>query len=164
MSVSIPWTPPSVAARRTRGIALLSTVLLAAAAGFATGAWTGAAAIDQAGPELRHLMRFMAALKALLALAAAAAVVTRLNAPDGPAVGGVRFAAYTVATAAMAAGPGLIWGMTHIVAGSILLHGGLLATVLLLWRDPGTAAWLEGLIAARRLRSVSPSPIGRGPG
>jgi hypothetical protein len=95
-------------------------------------------------------MRFMAALKALLAVGAAGAVVWRLGAPARAG----RFAAYAVAGAAMAAGPGLIWGMSHVVAGSILLHGGLLATVVLLWRDPGTAAWLEGLIAARRLRRL----------
>jgi hypothetical protein len=138
----MPWTPSPPAARGTRRVVLLATVLVAATAGYAVGALASPAAIDQAGPELVQLMRFMAALKALLALAAAAAVFGRLGGP----VGGVRFAAYTVATAAMVAGPGLIWGMTHVVAGSIMLHAGLLGTVLLLWRDAGAAAWLEGLM------------------
>ncbi len=150
MSVSMPWTPSSPAMRGTLRIGMICLVLVAAAIGFAIGAWGGPAAAAQAGPDLVRLMRFMAALKALLAAGATAAVVWRLGAP----VGAASFAAYAVAAVAMAAGPGLIWGMSHVVAGSVLLHGGMLATALLLWRDPGTATWLGSLITARRLRRL----------
>jgi peptidoglycan/LPS O-acetylase OafA/YrhL len=150
MTVSIPWSPSSPAARGRSRAALAAVVLVAAAAGFAAGAWGGPAAAAQAEPDLVRLMRFMAGVKALLAFGAAAAVVWRLGAP----VTALRLAAYATAAAAMAAGPGLIWGMTHVVAGSVLLHGGLVATVLLLWRDPGTALWLNMVLTARRVRRL----------
>ncbi len=150
MTASIPWSPPTQATNPTQRIAIAATLLAAAIAGFAIGHMPGPAAIDQAGPDLVRLMRFMAALKALLALLATGAVAWRLGAPAGAG----RFAAYAAAIAAMAAGPGLIWGMAYIVAGSILLHGGLLATILLLWRDPGTAPWLASRVTARRVRRL----------
>ncbi len=88
----------------------------------------------------------MAAIKLLLAGLAGAVLYWRL----GAALGAARLAAYLAAGGAMAAGPGLIWGLTHVVAGAALLHGGLLATILLLWRDPGMAARVDAAIAARR--------------
>lgn len=148
MSFSVVSARSWVGVRAPVRTVIVAVVLVATVAGFAVGAWSGPEAAIQAGPELVRLMRFMAALKAGLALLAVGAVVWRLRAPV--VVG--RFVAYAAAVAAMSAGPGLIWGMSDIVAGSALLHGGLLATVLLLWRDPGTAAWLDGLIAGRRLR------------
>ena len=50
----------------------------------------------------------------------------------------------------MAAGPVLIWDMVHIRLGALLLHGGLLATALLLWRDPAVGARLVALVTRRR--------------
>jgi hypothetical protein len=40
--------------------------------------------------------------------------------------------------------------MVHIIAGAILLHGGLLLAVLLLWRDPAIGTQLTALINRRR--------------
>ena len=125
-------------------------VLAAAAAGFA-GAVSPAsgAAIANAGPDLTRLLRGMALLKAVFAGAATAATLWRLDAP----VTWPRLAAYAAGCAAMAAGPGLIWSMAHVPAGALLLHGGLLATALMLWRDPATAARLDTALAARRAGS-----------
>jgi hypothetical protein len=103
-------------------------------------------AIAVAGPSLTRLLRAMAAIKMLIAGMAGAAVYWRLGSP----VGVVRFGAYLAAGGAMAAGPGLIWAMSHVGAGALLLHGGLLATILLLWRDPGMAVRLDAAIASRR--------------
>jgi hypothetical protein len=50
----------------------------------------------------------------------------------------------------MAAGPVLIWGMVQVGAGALLLHAGLLASLLLLWRDPVVGARLAALVAKRR--------------
>ncbi len=103
-------------------------------------------AAAQAGPELTRLMRGMAAIKALMALGAGAAVLWRLGAP--PTL--PWFAAYSLACAGMAAGPGLIWNMEYLRTGAFLLHGGLFAAVVLLWRDPAMGQRLEAAIARRR--------------
>ncbi len=50
----------------------------------------------------------------------------------------------------MAAGPVLIWDMAHIRSGALLLHAGLLAGGLLLWRDPVVGARLGAIVARRR--------------
>jgi hypothetical protein len=105
-----------------------------------------AAAVRHDGADLTRLMRFMAGLKALLAIGAASAVVWRLMAP----VSVTRFGAYALAGAAMAAGPGLIWGMAHVGIGALLLHGGLFATILLLWRDPAVGKRLAAVVERRR--------------
>jgi hypothetical protein len=89
----------------------------------------------------------MAVLKAAIAVGAAAAVYWRL----GAAVSLPWLAAYGVAGGAMAAGPGVIWAMAHVGLGALLLHGGLFATILLLWRDPATASRLEGVLGRRRV-------------
>jgi hypothetical protein len=102
--------------------------------------------VAEAGPDLTRLLRAMAGIKMLLAGLAGVAVYWRL----GAATGALRLAGYAAACGAMAAGPALIWDMAHVGAGALLLHGGLLATILLLWRDPGTAAVLERAIATRR--------------
>ncbi len=44
----------------------------------------------------------------------------------------------------MAAGPVLIWEMVHVRLGVLLLHSGLLAGGLLLWRDPAVGACRDG--------------------
>jgi len=101
-----------------------------------------------ADPALARLLRAMAAIKMLLAACAGAAVLWRLAAPVGPAW----LAGYAAAAGAMAAGPALIWTLSHIGLGALLLHGGLMATILLLWRDPVTGMRLEQAINARRAR------------
>jgi hypothetical protein len=88
----------------------------------------------------------MAVLKAFMAAGLVAAVAWRL----GAAVALPWLAAYAAAAAAMAAGPVLIWDMAHVGLGAVLLHGGLLAAVLLLWRDPVVGARLSAIVAARR--------------
>jgi hypothetical protein len=47
----------------------------------------------------------------------------------------------------MAAGPGVIWAMVHVGLGALLLHGGLFATILLLWRDKATAGRMAAILA-----------------
>jgi hypothetical protein len=137
-----------------RGI-LAAAILAAVAAGLvATGADATSQAVAQAGADLSRLLRAMAALKALMAVAAAGAVLWRLGVP----VTLPWLSAYAAGCAAMAAGPGIIWGMAHVGLGAVLLHGGLLATVLLLWRDPALSARLSAIVAARRaaLRGAAP--------
>ncbi len=130
--------------------AVLVLVLAAAAvAGFvATGGDATSAAIADSGADLTRLLRAMAAIKMAMAACAAAAVAWRLGAPVSPKW----FAGYALASVAMAAGPGLIWDMAHVAAGAALLHAGLLATIVLLWRDPAVGARLAVLVAARRAR------------
>jgi hypothetical protein len=99
-------------------------------------------------PALARLLRAMAAIKMLLAACAGAAVWWRLGVPARAGW----LAGYAAAASALAAGPVLIWSLTHIGLGALLLHGGLLANILLLWRDPVTGARLEQAITARRAR------------
>lgn len=135
---------PGVATARA---AVLLTVALGLAIGFlVTPGSEAQAAANRAGAELATLLRAMAGLKLLFAAAAIGVTLWRLGAP----VTWPRLAAYAAGCAAMTAGPGLIWDMAHVAAGALLLHGGLLATVLLLWRDPATAARLAKALAARR--------------
>jgi hypothetical protein len=89
----------------------------------------------------------MAVLKAAMAAGLVAAVVWRLGSAAGP----VWFGLYALACAAMAAGPALIWNMDAVGPGALLLHGGLVAAVVLLWRDKAVSALLSAMIAARRL-------------
>jgi hypothetical protein len=125
---------------------MLAIIAAALVAGFAaTGTQATQLAILHDGPALTRLMRFMAGLKAVMVMAASAAVLWRL----GAAISLPRFAAYAVTCASMAAGPGLIWGMAHIGLGALLLHGGLFATLLLIWFDPAVSARLAGIIATR---------------
>ena len=90
----------------------------------------------------------MALLKALMAGAMAAAVLWRLGSP----VTLTRWSAYALASACAAAGPGLIWRMAHVGAGALTLHAGLLAGLILLWRDPAVGARLASIVEARRAK------------
>jgi hypothetical protein len=92
------------------------------------------------------LLRAMALLKAMAALGVSAAILWRLGSP----IGAARFGAYACACCAMAAGPMLIWTMVHIGLGALLLHGGLLSALILLWRDPAVADRLARLVAMRK--------------
>ncbi len=129
-----------------RSVVLLAMAVACAAGWVGTGAEASTAAVDRAGPELTHLLRAMAALKLLMGAGLVAGVWWRLSDPVGP----VRLALYAAAAAAIASGPALIWGMVHVGAGAALLHAGLAAALLLLWRDPATAARLAAAITARR--------------
>jgi hypothetical protein len=111
-----------------------------------TDTQASARAAKLAGADLARLLRAMAAIKALLAAAVIATVTWRLALPAAAP----RLAAYAAACASMAAGPGLIWDMAHVGTGALLLHGGLLAAILLLWRDPAMSARLAAAIEARR--------------
>jgi hypothetical protein len=132
-----------------RRLAIGAVILAAAAAGALAASPTATLqAVSNAGAELTRLLRAMAMIKAAAGLGLAAAVVWRLAVP----IPAWRLAAYAAACAAMAAGPGLIWSMAHLRLGALLLHAGLFATVLLLWRDPAMGARLEAIIAARRAK------------
>jgi hypothetical protein len=129
---------------------LLAVVALASAGGLlATDGATTARMIADAGADWANLLRAMAAVKLLFAGAATAAVLWRLGAP----VTATRWSGYALAAAAMWAGPGLIWGLAHIPLGALLLHAGLIATAVLVWRDPATRARLSEFIARRRAAS-----------
>jgi hypothetical protein len=125
---------------------LVAVVGLAFAGGMlATASTDTARLIAGAGGDWARLLRAMAALKMLFAGAASAAVLWRLGAP----ISVMRWSGYALAAAATWAGPGLIWGLAHIGLGAALLHGGLIATAILLWRDPATRARLSELVASR---------------
>ena len=128
----------------TARVAFIAALVAGAAAGLAVGASSAGAS----EVELVHLLRAMAVLKLLFVAAAACAVWWRLTAP----ISAVRLGGYSFAAASMAAGPGLIWFLSHIGTASILLHGGVAASVLLLWFDPAAGRLLEGAIARRRVR------------
>ncbi len=127
---------------------LLIAAVLAAGLGGIVVADTGTAAqaAIHADGDLTRLLRAMAVLKAVMAAGATAAVFWRL----GAAAPWPWLAAYLATCAAMVAGPGVIWGMAHVGLGALLLHGGLLAAILLLWRDPAVGARLSALVASRR--------------
>jgi hypothetical protein len=126
---------------------LLAAVAAGLAAGLlASGSAETAQATAEAGADLTRLLRAMAALKAVVAAGLTASMVWRLGLP----VGAGRFSLYALAGVAMAAGVGLIWDIAHVAAGALLLHGGLLAVLLLLWRDPAVGERLGAIVAARR--------------
>ena len=128
---------------------LIIVLVAAGAAGFAADYGTAAAhAAASADPGLTRVLRAMAVMKSAIAAGAAAAVFWRL----GGAISATRLCAYAVASAAMAAGPGLVWTMVNVATGALLLHAGLAATAILLWRDPEVGQRLSALIATRRAR------------
>jgi len=140
-SVAVGLTP------KAAQLGLLAVVCCAVVGGvFATGAGAEAHAVGLAGPDLTRLLRAMAAIKVLMAGGALAAVLWRLQS----AVSAGRFGLYAVAAAGMGAGPVLIWGMVHVALGAFFLHAGLIACVVLLWRDPEVSARLAVLVATRR--------------
>jgi len=129
---------------------LLAAIALAFAGGIlVTDGATTARMVASAGSDWANLLRAMAMLKLLFAAAATAAVMWRLGAP----ISATRWSGYALATAATWAGPGLIWGLAHILLGSLLLHGGLIAMAVLVWHDPATRARLSEIIARRSAAS-----------
>ena len=155
MSFTIHSSVPIGAAIRLRPWLAQAVVVAGLTVGFAAGFvghGEGSAAAD---PDLTRLLRAMAALKLLFAAAAAAAMIWRLRSPIGPP----RLTLYALAAGAMAAGPGLIWTMTHVALGAAMLHLGLLAALLLLYRDPETRLRLAAAIARRQAgASAAPPP------
>ena len=132
---------------RTARALLLIIACAACLAGFLLSAGPAATrALAEADPGLAGLVRAMTVLKMTMAAAATAAVFWRLGMTARPGWLG----AYGLAGAAMWAGPGLIWSMVHAGLGALLLHGGLIATLALLWRDPAVGTRLAAVIAARR--------------
>lgn len=129
---------------------ILACMVAAAFASYAlAGDSASAAAVREADPDLVRLLRGMALIKVGMCACAAAAVLWRLRAEP---IGAGRFVAYALACAAMSAGPFFIWNMEAVRAGAALVHGGLLAAVVVLWRDPAVSARLAALLAARRAR------------
>ena len=128
-------------------LVLLLIVCGAGIAGFLLGgAGSASHTIASADPSFIRLMRGMTMLKMTMAACATAAVLWRLRSPAP-----LRwFAAYGLACAVMWTGPGLIWDMAYIRTGALALHGGLLAALVLIWRDPAVANRLAGIIASRR--------------
>ena len=148
-SLDSPLHRPAALTPRTATTFFCAAILAAALAGaLSTPPAQTARAVAMAGPDWANLLRAMAGLKTVMAGGAVAGVLWRLRAPAtiGCVVG------YAAAGASMLAGPGLVWGLAHIALGALLLHAGLAATVVLLWRDPVVAARLAGLVAARRAR------------
>lgn len=153
MTLTVTTTPlaparVTVVSPVMRRAGMLAIIVAAFTVGLlATDAEATRLAILNDGAALARLMRFMAAIKGLMAVAASAAVLWRM----GAAISLPRFGAYATSCASMAAGPPLIWGMAHVGLGALLLHGGLIATILLVWRDPGASARLAEIVARRRL-------------
>ena len=137
---SVMRLPPVVSRALLVGVAVVSVAISVRS--------TGSDAPARAGADLTMLLRFMAGLKAVLAVAALGATLWRLAAPVAP----TWLATYTISAGLMTAGPGLIWGMEHVALGASMLHGGLAALILLLWRDPATAALLKDLAVSRSVR------------
>jgi len=126
---------------------LMAVIVLAFAGGLlATDSARTARLIAGGGGDWANLLRAMAALKMLFAGAASAAVLWRLGAP----ISATRWSGYALGLAAAWAGPGLIWGLAHLLVGTVLLHGGLIATAVLVWRDPAIRARLSDMVACRR--------------
>ncbi len=159
-SIAVPETraPASASGALTARASMILVLMVAVVTGWlATGEDATTRAVAAAGDDLVRLLRSMAALKALIALGAAAALVWRLGAP----VSRARFALYAVAAAAMAAGPGVIWGMAYVRTGAMLLHAGLAVVAVTLWRDPAVGERLAGVL--RRRSSFEDGGVPPGP-
>ena len=158
MTATLTTTGPIASARGTiftpaiLRAGLLTLVFAAAIAGFLfTGTQATDLAVARDGADLTRILRFMAVIKAVIVIAGVAAVTWRL----GLTISLPRFIAYAATCAVMAFGPSLIWSMAHVGIGALLLHGGLFATIILLWRDPQISARLAILVAARRQHIAS---------
>lgn len=116
-----------------RWVALAIVVVSALAAGFAVTAPDAAArAAARTGAELAQILRLMTLLKAMLAAVLAAAIAWRFAAP----LSSGRLILYLASAATMIAGIGPMWDIAHLIVGATLLHAGLIASAILLWRDP----------------------------
>ncbi len=136
-------------ARVRAGLAL--ACVLALATGFLVGHNTGPDHALATDPDLVRVLRFMAAVKGLMAAAAWWAADWRLR---QPARARTAFAA-VVACALMAVGPGLIWGMQHVLFGGLSTYAGLALLLAVGWADRANVrARLVDLVQARQRRST----------
>lgn len=142
-TVAHPIVTAAGSARGRRAVIALA-LLAGGIGGLALGAHADVPASEV---ELTQLLRAMAVLKLFFVAAAAGAIFWRLQAP----VAWPRLGAYALVCAAMAAGPGMIWYMAHLGPASLLLHGGVALSVLLLWQDQTVATLLEDAIQRRRV-------------
>jgi alcohol dehydrogenase class IV len=140
-----------VSPNAARGLLVLVLCTAATAGLLATGSQETSQALANAGAELANLLRAMTAIKAVMAAFAALAIVWRLGSPVRP----LWLACYLAACAVMTAGVGLIWNLAHIGSGALMLHAGLLAAVVLFWRDPAVAKRIAALVEARRAAIAS---------
>ena len=136
----------AVAAFLDRPVLARSVIVLALTAGAVAGLAIGMQAAPATDIELMHLLRAMAVLKLAFVAAASGSILWRLQAPIRP----IWLAGYAVVSASMAAGPALIWFSSHIILASVLLHAGVAASLLLLWRDGATADLLRATVIRRR--------------
>lgn len=132
----------------TRALFVLLIGAAATVGVLSTDAGRAHAAAAEAGADLTRLLRLMTLIKAALVAIAVGAALWRLGWPVSP----IRFAIYACAGATMVAGPGLIWGMAHIGLGALLMHTGLAATVVLLWRDPAVSGAMHAALKRRAAR------------
>lgn len=125
----------AVSTQPTRKVWPLSpwvVVFVAGGAGLLAGRAMGGDA-EAFEPSLLLLLRFMAAMKFAGVLAAAGLVHWRLTQLIVP-----RFAiTYLAALGIMALAPGLIFALRGIALGAALFHIGLLAFLVLAWKDDG---------------------------
>lgn len=135
--------PAGAVARRG---AFLLLALAGLAAGFVlTGQAASAEAAKLAGEDLTRLLRGMAAIKVAIILPAIAAILWRLGTYASSAL----FAAYTASAVAMTLSIGLIWHMAHVGPGALLMHAGLIGTLVLLFRDKAVGQRLSSALKAR---------------
>ncbi len=143
--------------------ALAAAVILATVAAFAAGRDAASAwAVQASGPELTQLLRFMAVVKLGMALGASGLAWWRLG---NPLSAGLALS-YLAACALMAAAPGLIWSMGHVVLGAVLFHAGFALLLLLGWADRGEiqAATLGRLRLGQRLATGTATSLRRNGG
>ena len=81
--------------------------------------------------KLLLLLRFMAVMKLATAVAALLLARWRLTRPIAPALA----LGYCAAVTLMALAPGLIWSLAHIALAAGVFHAGLLAFLVMAWRD-----------------------------
>jgi len=153
MSHAAALHPPLAARAATSWpprLLLAGAVLLAAVAGaYLSADAASAQAARAAGTELARLLQAMAVLKAVMAAGAVWLVDWRLRYAARPALA----AAYGLATALMAASPGVMWHLAHVMVGGALFHVGLAVLVILGFTDRATGReMLAAAVAARRGR------------
>ncbi|MEM0985862.1 MAG: hypothetical protein AAGJ32_06415 [Pseudomonadota bacterium] len=98
------------------------------------------------GPELTRLFLAMAAIKGLAVIGLAWAVMWRLGEPAS--IRGTT--AYLVSCTAMAAGLAGMITLNGMAVSAIVLHAGLVGTLVLLWRDQAIAARLQRALSFGR--------------
>ena len=128
---------PAVGARLPRAALLYAAVGAAGLAGVLIGRLLAAGTGDMEW-QLVLLLRFMAAMKFVGVLAAAGVTHWRFGLARPDAAIAPRLAsAYLFALGLMATAPGLIFTLGGIALGALLFHIGLLAFLLLAWKDDG---------------------------